>query len=275
MDQLIADAISARTIADVDRLEAVLQQRLGGRSVRYLGDRAANWSALSGAVDSRVVLFERMTNIFDALIEAEAQRADFFGCKDPSEAAQRFLGVPAEGPPAMMGGERDALARRAVMTLHDSDNSRKHPTLGFRDLGIGISPSEAPNTILSLEGSNKLGKTYLHGVYGKGGSVTCRFSDATVLISRKQPDLLRAGEEDRVWMAVVRQGDDEDMRLPFFYYLANPADGLPFSVPATDTDFEPGTLVLHINYEAGRMGEQLWQYEESVYAFAETLLFRP
>jgi hypothetical protein len=275
-DPLITAAINARTREDIQRLEEALVSRLGARSRRYLGDRPTNWSALSGAVDPRVVTWERMTNIWDSLIEAEAQRANFFGCQNPAEAAKRFLGVPLEGPTAMGSAARDELAGHSILTLHDSNNSRRQPTLSFRDRGIGITPAEAPGTILSVEGSNKLGKPYLHGVYGKGGSVTCRFSDATVIVSRKQPDLLRDDEEDRVWFAVVRRGDDPDMRLPFFYYLVDPSrDRQPYSVPADQTDFEPGTLVLHVNYQGQRMGEQQWQFEESIYAWAETLLFRP
>ena len=47
-------------------------------------------------------------------------------------------------------------------------------------------------------------------------------------------------------------------------------------MPATShPDFEPGTYVAHVNYLAGKMGVQNWTNEESVYAYAETLLFEP
>jgi hypothetical protein len=68
--------------------------------------------------------------------------------------------------------------------------------------------------------------------------------------------------------------------LPFFRYLVGPdprdPEGLPYSVPASEApEFEPGTLVLEIDYQAEKMGRQQWQFEESLYAFGETLLFRP
>lgn len=79
----------------------------------------------------------------------------------------------------------------------DSDEALRRPTLGFRDWGIGLTPELMPSTILSLERSNKLHKRYLHGVVGKGGSVTCLFSKATVIVSRRDPDQLLPGEEER------------------------------------------------------------------------------
>jgi hypothetical protein len=186
-----------------------------------------------------------------------------------------LLRVPAGEPAAMPTDERNELAARTLIQVLDSEDALIRPTLGFRDWGIGLTPAQMPTTILSLEGSNKLHKRYLHGVFGKGGSVTGLFSKATVIVSRRHPDHLLPGEADSIAIAVVREGDSPDARLPFFRYLVRPSDRLPFHVPAGDVDFEPGTMVLHIGYEADRLGSQKWEYEESIYAYAETVLFRP
>ena len=276
MDKLIKQALECRTAADVNQLEKDLERALGGAQIRYLGDRATNWSAISSSVEPESVIFERVTNMWDANLEAEAnqmpvKKRDW---SNPAAAAAALL-VPAEGPPKMEAKARDQLAQKSVIELLDSDDSVRRPTLGFRDRGIGLTAAEMPGTILSLEGSNKLDKEYLHGVFGKGGSITCMFSTATVIISRKRPELLADGEEDRVSMVVVREDDSPDVRLPFFRYLVRPDDKLPYSAPASETDFEPGTYVLHIGYRADRLGQQTWEKEESIYAFAETVLFRP
>jgi hypothetical protein len=277
VDELIKKALECRTQADVDHLEKELERKLGGAKVRYLGDRQTNWSALSSSVDPQAVLFERSTNMWDAELEFEAAKISSgqgtWG--SPSEAAQSLLGVPPQGPPAMDVEPRRNLAKRCQIQILDSDDSSRRPTIGFRDHGIGLAPQEMPGTILSLEGSNKLDKPYLHGVFGKGGSVTCMFSHATVIISRKQPELLSEGEEDRVAIAVIREDDSPTARLPYFRYLVRPEDDLPYSVPAEEANFPPGTQVLHIGYQADRLGEQTWEKEESIYAFAETVLFRP
>jgi hypothetical protein len=273
MDNLIVSALKARTVGDVDRLEAEIVKRVGGEWPRNLGDNEANWSVIASGVDPKTVIFERVTNMWDALIEAEAERRQDFSCVTPSEAARKFLGIPKGGPTELSNAERERLAPLSTLSFLDSDDSSRHPSVGARDFGIGLSPVEMPETILSLQRSNKLHKPYLHGVFGKGGSIACLFSKATIIVTRKQPDLLN-GAEDRVALAIVREADAPDARLPFFRYLTGP-DTLPFSVPAEETEFEPGTYVVHIGYQAEKMGQQTWQLEESVYAYAETLLFRP
>jgi hypothetical protein len=275
MDPLIKTAIDARTTADVDLLETELVKRFGARHSRYLGDNEANWSSVASSVDPRGVVFERVTNMWDAIIEAEAERRGDFAQPSPAAAAHAFFGVPLAGPSDMTESERRAIAAMSTVALHDSDDPVKRPTLAFRDYGIGLTPTEMPNTILSLERNNKLRKPYLHGVFGKGGSVACMFSMATIIVTRKQPGLLAKNETDRVAVAVVRQGDADDVGLPFFRYLVGP-DDLPLSIPASEApEFDAGTLVLHIGYQAEKMGLQNWQNEESIYAYAETLLFRP
>jgi hypothetical protein len=277
MKNLIAQGLDARTVADVDALEKSLERAFGGAKDRYLGDRATNWSALSSGVDPQSVVFERVTNMWDALLEAEAAKLvkQKRVWANPTEAAHALLGVPLNGPSAMPAGQRSPLAPRSLVQLLDSDESVRRPSIAFRDRGIGLTTAEMPKTILAIEGSNKLDKPYLHGVFGKGGSVLCMFCEATIIITRKQPGLLGEGEEDRVSMAVVRQGDAPDVRLPYFRYWVRPEDDLPFSMPASEVEFDPGTYVVHIGYQGDRLTQQTWEKEESIYAFAETVLFRP
>lgn len=271
-DSIVEQAVNVRTMEDVRRLESALTGQLGMVTKRFLGDREANFSALSSPADPTSVPFERVTNMWDAVIELAALRLGRHDWLTPADAVAELFGV-RHGVAELSEAERERLARLCTITLHDSDDSKKRPTISFRDLGIGLSPSEMPKTILSLEENNKLKKPYLHGIFGKGGSSACVFSDATVIVSRKQPDQL-AGEPDLVSVVVIQEEDEPGVGLPYYRYFAG-GDNLPFSVPASTTDFEPGTLVIHVNYQAGKMGIQQWTYEESIYANAETLLFKP
>jgi hypothetical protein len=274
---LIAQALAARTVTDVEALEKEFERAVGGAKVRYLGDRQSNWSGLSSGVDPQTVVFERVTNMWDAILEEAAQSVakEKRNWTSPAEAAHALLQIPMKGPAVMESPARAKLAPKSLIQLLDSDDSVRRPTLAFRDTGIGLAPSEMPRTILAIEGSNKLDKPYLHGVFGKGGSVLCMYSDAAIVITRKQPHLLAEHEQDLVSLAIVRQDDSPDVRLPFFRYLTRLEDDLPYSIPASEVDFEPGTYVAHINYQGERLGQQKWEYEESIYAYAETILFRP
>jgi hypothetical protein len=274
VDPIVKAALEARTNKDIEQLEGLLRRALGGGKTRYLGDREANYSAISGGADPTAVIFERATNGLDAVIEMEAERRNCFTLRSPAEAAKVFFGV-THGVEELSASQREALAEFTTITVLDSDDSAKKPTIAVRDLGIGIGRGDVPGTILSLEESNKLRKPYTHGVFGKGGSTACAFSDATVVVTRRQPDLLPAGQEDRITVAVVREADAPDVGLPFFQYAVGD-DNEPYSVPASaHLDFAPGTYVAHVNYQAGRMGTQQWQFEESIYASAETTLFAP
>ncbi len=275
MDPIVEAALAARTRDDIYRLEDMLRRALGGEHVRFLGDQEANWSSISSPADATSVLFERGTNMFDAAIEMEAERRRILACSSPSEAAHTFFGVPRSGVAELGPGARESLARLSHILVLDSDDSVNRPTIAFRDRGIGIFMADVPNTILSLQKSNKLRKPYTHGVFGKGGSTACAFSDATVIVTRKQPDLLEPGQDDRITVAVVGEADAPEVGLPFYRYLVG-ADLLPYSVPAAAyKDFEPGTYVAHLAYLGGRMGLQNWNNEESIYAYAETILFNP
>lgn len=276
MDPIVAAALAARTNADVDRLEELLKKAFGGEHPRYLGDEETNWSTISSPADPTSLLFERVTNMIDAALELEAERRGLFGCASPAEAAHAFFSVPREGLGGMDDPARAKLAPQALVQVLDSDDPVRRPTIAFRDRGIGVTPAGAPDTILSLHRSNKLRKPWLHGIFGKGGSAACAFDRGTVIVSRRQPDLLD-GVEDRIVVAVVREGEAADMGLPFWRYLVDGTPArLPYSVPAAaHPTFEPGTYVAHIGYLAGRMGVQNWQNEESIYAFAETVLFAP
>lgn len=274
MDPIIETAVGARTVNDLDGLEKLLRAA-GMAERRFLGDQEANWSSLSSPAESTSIIWERPVNMLDGVIELEAERRGEFGCKSPAAAAQTFFGVPAAGLGEMSSSERDKLAKLSLVQVLDSDDSRRKPTLAFRDNGTGIATRDVPETILSLQKSNKLRKPYTHGIFGKGGSSACVFSDGTVIVTRKQPALLQSGEDDRITVAIVREDSAPDMGLPYFRYLVG-TDGLPYSVPSSAyPDFEPGTYVAHVNYLAGKMGQQNWTNEESIYAYAETILFAP
>jgi hypothetical protein len=278
--ELVELALGARTRDDIENLEERLRQE-GVFRERYLGDNEANFSSLSTAADPRVLIFERVTNAFDAMIELaiHSSRANPDTLTSPLMAAQRLLGMPASGNMLDLSKEiREKRGSEIVLTVNDSDDSRRRPTISVRDYGIGISRIEAPRTILSLEATNKLHKFYAHGVFGKGGSLASEYSEATVFVMRKDPRFLQQ-EADLVTVAVVRRQDRPDVRLPYHRYLVVDGEdgprGLPYAVAAGDTDFPPGVYVAHINYEAKRMGESGWRQETSIATFADTLLFRP
>lgn len=280
MNRIVDMALKARTLKDVDALERELRAE-GARRFRYLGDRPLNWSTLSNAADPKALVFERTTNMFDSLIELEVQRQtpNVAALTSPAIAARVLFRTLKSGVADMDSREKRRLGLLAQVMLLDSDDSRRRPTIAFRDFGTGVARRAVPYTLLSLEEPNKLSKSYQHGVFGKGGSLADMFSEATVFVMRRQPDLLEPGDKDEITVAVVRREDPEDDRLPFFRYVvcdAEDARGLPWACPAEEApEFAPGVYIAHIDYQAEKMGQENWNQDESIYAYAQTILFRP
>lgn len=274
VDRIVDCALQARTMRDVEALEEALQDSLRGAKERDLGDNPVNWSSVSSAGEPAALLMERVTNMFDAYLTRLAHGSDTRDWQSPDEAAKVLLPTP-DGIDVLTDSQRAEIAENLRVTLHDSDSSKARPTISFRDKGIGLTGDEMPETILSLHGSNKLDTPYLHGVFGKGGSSTSQYSDATIVVSRKQPELLGETEQDKISVAVVRLVDSPRRRLEYFRYLVDEYSRV-YSVLASEyPDFEPGTYVSHVNYHGERLGVQNWEYEESIYAYAETILFGP
>src|SRR5690606_35731474 len=89
----------------------------------------------------------------------------------------------------------------------------KNAIIDARDFGIGLTASEMPGTILSLNRGNKKNKLYLTGKHGQGASSTYQYSDLTLVASRK------IGSELVAFTIVEARWDDEYAKTPTYRYL--------------------------------------------------------
>jgi hypothetical protein len=136
-----------------------------------------------------------------------------------------------------------------------------------RDNGVGIKPQEMSSTILSLGNSNKMGKYYLSGTFGQGGSATFAVATYTVIASRFDSDPV-------VGFTVVKYLDlpAEQFKTGHYVYLA-----LNGSVPTVELlpleMFPAGTVVRHYGYDLS--GYSLSYGPNSVYGLLQRILFDP
>lgn len=238
-----------------------------------VGGREANATNVELSTEQTPPIIERITNGIDAMLEL-AQANTGKEPSTPREAAEHWFGVP--------GGTLEALEGRAVVNdlapkirveVRES-GSAKAPTVTIQDEGIGQHPSDLPMTILSLGASNKIGKDYLCGAYGHGGSSAFAWCPYTVLVSRRRPEHA-AGKADLVGWTLVRKYDDLSLKLYTYQYLRVPDES---AVPTFEpelldgTGFEYGTYIAHVGYELGRYSA-IWSLVG--YRFLNTLLFDP
>jgi hypothetical protein len=244
-----------------------------GSEWRLVGDRN-NYPTINVASIPSAAIVERVTNSIDARLElaAEAEPKLAEECTSPRIFVDKTFGVKDGYLSTLESKEkREELVEQAgiIVTLRDGDLTST-PTIDIQEAGIGISRTEFPETILSLNKDNKIKKWYLMGRFGQGGSATFRFSKYTVIVSRRQHPS-RMGEE--VSFTIVRMREAEKGEKDGQYvYLVSKNDNLPFSVSADPSAFAAGTLVRHVNYEIGKGNRPLLL---DIYNLLQFRLFDP
>lgn len=186
-------------------------------------------------------------------------------CRSPRQAATAWIGVSERGLSEMTPAQRQVVAKRVAIRLLPGDG-RQGRLIEIRDLGVGLTPEDMPDTILSLNESNKIRKHYLAGTYGQGGSSTFAISAYTLIASR------RAGDS-RVGFTVVKYLElpPEEYKTGHYVYLT--LDGAVPAAAISENDFAAGTLVRHFGYDLSNYPSPVGP--NSVYGLLNQVLFDP
>jgi hypothetical protein len=256
--------LAAQTPGDVREIIELAALHYGSKAIPV--GRSNNIGTIRMASDPGLALVERITNGIDSLLELGIglNPAEAHAAVSPEAAARLLYGVPVGGLGDMTETERRALAENLVVTMHESGDA-KRPTIRVQDHGIGQHPEDFSKTLLSLNESNKVGKPYTMGTYGQGGSVTFGFSELTIIISRRHPDLLDGRDDVVGWTVVYEEETDPTKNvLPRYVWLVQP-DGSTFTLPVSSfSDLPNGTRITHIEYDVqslrGPYTTQMWQF---------------
>lgn len=242
---------------------------------RSLGDRVANASNVHVLTEPGPAVVERITNGIDAMLELQHSEAGSPapGPPSPRQASEEWFGIQG----GTLNRDKDdqainTLGPNVRIDVYDSGQPRR-PSIAIADRGIGQHPFDLPSTILSLGASNKIGKQYLCGAYGQGGSATFAWCEHTIIISRRRPQH-SDGKEDLVGWTIVRRYDDIELKLYTYQYLVDEAEQIPTFAPSalSGAGFEFGTCIVHISYDLGRLAA-LWSIVG--YRYLNNLLFDP
>src|SRR5262249_31055758 len=106
----------------------------------------------------------------------------------PAEAVGKWFGLGPAALSTRYGDDeiRDIAKKTVTVTAYVGDSKdHKDCVLDARDYGIGLTASDMPGTILSLNRGLKKSKSYLTGKHGQGASSTYQYSDLTLIASRK------------------------------------------------------------------------------------------
>jgi hypothetical protein len=235
----------------------------GCRRVDF-GGKENNIGQIGFGSDPIAALTERLTNATDAVTDRFIHDAGVGDRKFVSpQEARNFL---TSANPKLL---KDKIFVN-VQLPHGShgtgakENMYRNSVVDVEDRGIGISPTMASETILSLSGSNKIRSKHYIGCYGQGGSATFNF------VSRRDGFTLITSRDgnNNVWFTIVfyeepseatnqRQGKyvylvDADGRVPCFKaepFKADPSKKRKSEDPIGSVkDLQQGTLVRHHRY---------------------------
>jgi len=264
---LLRELISAESLIDVRRALENTEKPAGlVHEWSPLGGRRNNRGTVEVSSDPGRALIERVTNAVDAVLEYEfARHGGRPDCRSPSEAAEAWLGVPPAGLSAMTPAQRRTLAKRVTVALKPGDG-RSLRVLEIRDLGTGIIPSQMPQTILSLNESNKVEKLHLSGAYGQGGSATYAVSRYTLIASR------RKGSPVGFTLVRFDEPPPDAPKEGRYVYLVQHT-GAVFEAELSEAEFAQGTLIRHFGYDLSDYPSPLGP--NSLYGLLNQVLFDP
>ncbi|NQT01351.1 MAG: hypothetical protein HQ580_04985 [Planctomycetes bacterium] len=251
----IAHLLKVRRPEDIISFIEEIMSSGGKYRFEPVGGRRSNSNDIELANEPVPPLVERITNGIDAILErTEAEKRGSGQLPgSPRKAAEQWLGVKKGHLDALSQEQIRQLADNVEISFWDSGHD-KHPTVVIHDKGIGQHPFDLPSTILSLGESNKIGKHYLCGAYGHGGSSTFAWCDYTIMISRRRPGH-NNGKPDLIgWTIIRKNAEYEDAKTTIYEYLVTEDKKVPTIQPKVleKSGFEFGTYIAHIGYELDR-----------------------
>lgn len=157
---IIRAALEARTVTEARKLQGLIEQAIGSRHERPIGNTWNNQGILTGSgasYDHKVL--EVVTNMQDAVLERLALQR--YG----SAEAVPFT-TPHEASEALLSGSTKGRANLTSVDIHAASEGRdkKHVTIVMRDLGCGITPADVPLGIFRVGSKHKDGRDWLQGL---------------------------------------------------------------------------------------------------------------
>lgn len=201
---------------------------------RAFGDNDNNWSTIGNQQsDADAALVEKIVNSIDALLMKECM---IRGIEPTSDAAPKsiadaldtFFGITGGKIQNLTESERTNLAQNDII-LAATGNKGGDPNITIVDRGEGQSPRRMPDTILSINKSNKLKVPFVQGKFNMGGTGVlcfCGEHNFQLIICRRCPEIPANGDASHnLWGVTVvrreRPTGQNGLRSSKFTYLTD------------------------------------------------------
>ncbi len=200
---------------------------------RNFGDVENNWSTIGNqqsAADAALV--EKIVNSIDALLMKECLIRGILPTSDKApgsiaEALELFFGIVGGKIQNLTKSERTRLAEENIILA--ATGEKNNPNFVIVDRGEGQTPESMPDTILSINKSNKLKVPFVQGKFNMGGTGVISFcgeENFQLIISRRCPQIDESGDPTRnLWGFTItrreRPGPKSEYRSSRLTYLVD------------------------------------------------------
>ena len=210
---------------------------------RLFGDNENNFSTIGNQQNSSdAALVEKLVNSIDAVLTDECyghqihpESAD--APRSVDEAVEKFFGMGLGKISLWPDSKRKEVARRITLAVTGHKpvakpgETKQKPCISITDNGEGQTPEKMPDTLLSLNKSNKLRIPFVQGKFNMGGTGALKFcgnEGIQLILSRRNPKLvsLSGGHpSDSMWgFTIVRREDAKEGRRSSTYTYLAPVD---------------------------------------------------
>src|SRR5690625_1361224 len=232
---------------------------------RSYGDNENNFSIIGNQQNSPdAALVEKLINSVDAVLMKESYLNEINPCsnaapKSIDEALTLFFNIREGDLSNIDTPERRKLAQNINLV---ASGKKQNPNYSIIDLGEGQEPDMLPDTILSLNKSNKLRIPFVQGKFNMGGSGVLQFCgehNLQLIISKRHPNLSKQKPNEWGVTVVRREPPKKGKRSSVYTYLAPDNNILSFEsdtlrlLPSKNGEFgnelQYGTYIKLFDYE--------------------------
>lgn len=216
---------------------------------RNFGDNENNWSTIGNQQsEADAALVEKIVNSVDALLMKECMVRNISPSSPEapqsiSEALEKFFGITGGKLQNLTESERTSLAQNNIILA--ATGEKDSPNFVIIDRGEGQTPQKMPETILSINKSNKLKVPFVQGKFNMGGTGVLSFcgkENFQLIISKRCPDICEDDQTHDLWgFTIVRRErpySGTGRRSSRFTYLVD-SDGNILSFMSTSVPIIP------------------------------------
>lgn len=209
-------AIALATCEKEEEIIQLLKDRgLWDDSTRWrdFGDNENNWSTIGNQQsEADAALVEKIVNSVDALLMKECMVRGVSPSSNNApqsiaDALEQFFGITGGKIQNLTESERTNLAQKNIILAATGEKDK--PNFVIVDRGEGQTPQKMPETILSINKSNKLKVPFVQGKFNMGGTGALSFcgkNNFQLIISKRCPEIEENDETHDLWgFTIVRR----------------------------------------------------------------------